>query len=92
LLGSDELRWKLPVLNRYVYSLQDQFPVLVEARLSGVESLETSGLFEVEWSHNICKNGDIGKEFEAQLDEMRRENEDRARAEEDQVSILLSAF
>ena len=61
----------------------------MEARLNGEESLESSGLFEIEWSHNICQNGDIGKEFEAQLDDMRRENEDRARAEEDQVSNLL---
>ena len=74
------------MFNRSVACVQDQFPALVEARLNGEESLESSGLFEVEWSHNICENGDIGKEFEAQLDDMRRENEDRARAEEDQVS------
>ncbi len=40
------------------------------------------------WSHNICSDGEIRQEFEAQLDELRRENEARARIEEEQVSML----
>jgi hypothetical protein len=46
-----------------------------------------SGLFEESWSHIISDRGEIRQEFEAQLQDLRRENEERSRIEEEQVRI-----
>ena len=40
-------------------------------------------MFEISWSHRFCSNGEIGEEFQAQLDEERREKEERDRLEEE---------
>ena len=56
----------------------------------GSSSSGTSGLFEISWSHNICASGEIGQEFEAQLDELRREDEERARIEAEQSEKLIA--
>ena len=50
----------------------------------------TSGLFEISWSHNICASGEIGQEFEAQMDELRREDQERARVEAEQSEKLIA--
>ena len=52
--------------------------------------LGSSGLFEISWSHNISAAGEIGQEFEAQMDELRREEEERARIEAEQSAKLIA--
>jgi hypothetical protein len=56
--------------------IQDQFPVLVAARLAGESQndvLSTNGLFEESWSHNICESGIIRQEFQAQVNRISKE-------------------
>lgn len=49
--------------------MKSQFPEKVNARLNGLTSNDATeeGIFYVEFSHNICEEGQIREEFEKQL-------------------------
>jgi len=51
--------------------------IQVSARVSGEGSSE--GLFEFAWTHDICENGVIRKEYEEQIETLRKEKEARDR-------------
>ena len=57
--------------------------------VESVPDLDTTGLFDVQWSHDICESGVIAKEFESQLDDLRKENAERAKVEEKQSEELI---
>jgi len=72
--------------------LQDKFRDQVEARLRG-ETAETDaatdGIFYVEFSHDICENGQIGREFATQIEQLERENEERRNRENLKSQALI---
>ena len=62
---------------------------MVISFVESVPDLDTTGLFDVQWSHDICESGVIAKEFESQLDDLRKENAERAKVEEKQSEELI---
>lgn len=72
--------------------IRERFPDLVEARLSGRtdEDATKEGIFYVEFSHDICAEGQIGKEFEHQLEQLRQEERARQAKETLKSQALIA--
>ena len=71
--------------------LKENFSQEVNARLNGETSDDatTEGIFNVEFSHNICESGQIGQEFQSQIKQIERENQERLDKEELKSKALI---